>query len=483
MRTHMLMAVAVGFVMQCSMTAPIAARRVAVVQEPTHLGTTLAATFARNLSARVKLAGVRVWHAEDSAADTIGGIKALEADWLYVAMTGAHAERFARGLKETKWSPRALFCDGARDESVLALAPEQLGNCVFVDGPDPELQGRMGEDLIADLERGNGPIDIAAVRAFEGARRILAAVVAAGGTKFKKVWEQLVPEEPKPILGAMGPLLFQRHGGIRLFPFTYWRVRKGEYELWPQGLLPTVGCGPPLGFGRPPPAALNPKGKMGYLTYGEGEKRTIEADMLAIGLSTNGKHPELDKFVRDEVFGRASRIANRLFRREPDGTPIPGWSWGLALTTKNPEQLSRGKVWMALVAEDDKAAGGRAFGGWVQVYSSFLKRTMYEARKLEPPISADDKHLLDGSYRWGEDRANNRRADEIRCLIDGFASAVGLTLSHEYGHLCGCGHDQEHPTSIMNVVAGAGASWEDAVWIPSHQRNVTTALGIEGVTK
>ncbi len=465
-----------------SMIAPVAARRVAVVQEPTELGTTLAAAFARNLSSRISLDGVRVWEAHDDAKDVIAHLEGFEADWLYVAMTGVHAQRFARGLAETGWHPNALFCDAARNESMLALAPEQFEGCVFLDGPDPELQGRMGEDLIADLERAGRPIDVASVRSFEGARRVLAAVAAAGSTKFRKVWEKLVPQERKPIPGVL-PLHFEPHGGIRLFPFAYWRVRKGEFELWPQGLLPTVGCGPPLGFGRPPPAAINPKGKMGYLTYGDGEKRTIEADLLALGLSTNGKLPELDAFVRDEVLARAIRIANRLFRREPDGSPIPGWSWGLGLTFANPEQLSRGKVWMALVAGDDEAAGGRAFGGWVQVYSTFLKRTMYERRKLEPPISAEDKHLLDGSYRWGEDRANNRRADEIRCLIDGFASAVGLTLSHEYGHLCGCGHDTEHPTSIMNVVAGAGASWEDAVWIPSHQRNVTTALGIEGVNK
>ncbi|WP_372594221.1 hypothetical protein, partial [Actinotalea sp.] len=106
-------------------------------------------------------------------------------------------------------------------------------------------------------------------------------------------------------------------------------------------------------------------------------------------------------------------------------------------------------------------------------------RTMYITRKLEPPLTAADLPLLDGTYRWGEDRASNRRADEIRCLIDGFASAVGLTLAHEFGHLCGCGHDTEHPTSIMNVVAGAGASWEEAVWIPTHQKSVTTTLGIE----
>jgi hypothetical protein len=35
----------------------------------------------------------------------------------------------------------------------------------------------------------------------------------------------------------------------------------------------------------------------------------------------------------------------------------------------------------------------------------------------------------------------------------------------------------------MNVVAGAGAPWAEAVWIPAHQKTVTQALGIEGVEK
>jgi hypothetical protein len=115
----------------------------------------------------------------------------------------------------------------------------------------------------------------------------------------------------------------------------------------------------------------------------------------------------------------------------------------------------------------------------VAVYSTFLRRTMYQQHALVPPLSPADAPLLDGSYRWGDDLARNRRADEIRCLVDGFASAVGLTLAHEYGHCCGCDHDVEHPTSIMNVVAGAGAGWEDAVWIPRHQQRITQTLGIE----
>lgn len=259
---------------------------------------------------------------------------------------------------------------------------------------------------------------------------------------------------------------------------------EGRFDPWPEALLPTPGCGPPLGFGRPPPAAVNEKhGRLGWLTWGEAGTRTIEQDLLALGLSTDGAAPDVDGAVRAEILGRAIRIAHRLFRREADGSPIDGWSWGITFSVDPPPpDLPRSRAWTAIVAGDHPAAGGEVIGsGLVAVYSTFLRRTMYESRRLDPPLSVADRALFDGTYRWGEDKTLNFRANHVRCLLDGFASAVGLTLCHEFGHLCGCGHDTESETSIMNVVAGAGAAWAEATWIPAHQRSVTTTLGLEGV--
>ena len=465
------------------MLAPLGARRVAVLQEPTPVGTAMAAAFARNLSSLITLAGIREWRAGEDPTDVIGALKAFEAEWIYVACTGPWARRFVEGLKATQWTPRCLFCESNRDESLLKLGGEHLEEAVFLCGPDPELKGRAGEDLLLALEEDGEPIELMSIRAYEAARRILLAHRAVQSRKARAVWTALDAQNPNA--GVMGEIHFEPHGGIRFFPFTWWHVRKGRFDPMPRGLLPTPGCGPPLGFGHPKPAYINEKkGKVGYLTYGQGEKRTIEQDLLELGLSTGGKDPEIDAFVRGEVLARAIRISNQLFRRESDGTPIPGVSWGIAFSTKKIDDLPRQKTWIATIAGDDPAAGGRAFGGGrVEVYSTFLKRTMYISRKLTPPISSADKVLLDGSYRWGTDRSNNRRADEIRCLIDGFSSAVGLTLSHEFGHLCGCDHDEEHATSIMNVVAGAGATWESAVWIPRHVKNLNLTLGIESEQK
>lgn len=461
--------------------APLAARRLAVVQEPTELGATLAAGVVRNLSAHVTMAGLRVWDRESTEASLMD-LKACEAGCIYVAMNGEPLHHFVRTLAASTWRPKLFFAEGARDESLLAVAGDALDGCVFLGGPDPEMHGRIGEVLLDDLERAGQPMDVVTVRAYEATRMLLTAATVAGATKLKKVWDALAPETPKT--GVLGSLAFEHHGALRAFPFTFWRVQKGAYEEWPQGQLPTPGCGPPLGFGHPRTARLHPKGKLGVMTYGDVDKRTIERDLLAVGLSTGGKDKDLDASIRAEILARAIRIANRLFRREADGTPIAGWSWGMAFTTQAPDKdIKQSRLWLAICAGDHENAGGQAFGNWVAVYTTFLKRTMYESRKLDPVVSAKDRPLLDGTYRWGADRMSNFRADKIRCLMDGFASAMGLTLSHEFGHLCGCGHDTEHPTSIMNVVAGAGASWEDAVWIPRHQRHVTTTLGVEGVLK
>ena len=463
-----------------ALLAPLAARRVAVVHEDTPHGKALATRFARSLSRFVTLVGVQAWDEEAGEADA-RGLAALEVDWIYAAVTGRHAVSFARALEAAGTPRRCLFADGGRGESLLAHAPTALEGSLFLDGPDPELAGRIGESAVEALEQAGVPVDALALRAFEATRRILGAVRTAESSKFSRVRAAL--EAAAGEAGVLGALTTEPHRGIRFFPFTYWVVRGGRAEIWADGLLPTPGCGPPLGFGRPPPAEINEqKGRVGYLTYGEGDKRTIEQDLFEIGLSTNGKDPELDRLVRDEILGRAIRIAHQLFRREPDGTPIPGWSWGMTFTTDKPaDDLPRSRVWLGIVAGDHPAAGGQVIGsGMVAIYSTFLKRTMYVQRKLDPPLAPEDRVLLDGTYRWGEDRTLNFRSNKIRCLIDGFASAVGLTLSHEFGHLCGCGHDTEHPTSIMNVVAGAGASWEEAVWIPSHQRSVTTTLGVEG---
>lgn len=470
-------AVAVGDALR----APLGAASVAVVREPTAGGAELEAALRRNLPSTARDLGSLVLEAGGAAA-VVEELARLKPEWVLVALTGAHLERFARALESAPEVPRCLYLDLSRSEALRLAAPRAFERACLLGGPDPEGQGRAGEALLTLLEKRGQASSEMLVRAAEATRRLLTAARLADGSSLKKLMEALAPERPSQ--GLLGPLAFEPPGTVRFFPLRLWRVRNARFEELPAGQLPTPECGPPLGFARaaalPPP----PRGRLGFLTYGEAPVRTIEADLNELQLSTGGYDPELDQLVKDEILARAMRIAYRLFRREADGTPISGWSWGMVFTTHKPVERSPSAVWIATLAGDDEAAGGRVTGsGSVAIYTTFLKRTMYAQHKLDPPLEAVDKPHLLGRHRWGEDVLADQRGEKIRCLIDGFASAVALTLAHEFGHLCGCGHDVEHPTSIMNVVAGAGASWADAVWIPSHQKNVSLTLGVEGVEK
>lgn len=470
-------AVAVGDALR----APLGAASVAIVREPTALGAELEQALRRNLPSTARDLGTLVL--EPDGEDTLlVALAALAPEWVLVALTGAHLARFVRALEAVPEIPRCLYLDLSRADALRAAAPRAFEQAYLMGGPDPEGEGRAGEALLNLLDQRGQGCSETLVRAAEAARRLWSAARVADGSSLKQLMEALAPQRPSQ--GLLGRLAFEPPGTVRFFPLRLWRVRNARFEELPAGRLPTPECGPPLGFARAAPLTRPARGMLGWLTYGEAPVRSIEADLKELNLVTGGYDPELDQLVKDEILARAIRIAYRLFRREADGTPISGWSWGLTLTTHKPPERSPSEVWVATLAGDDEAAGGRVTGsGTVAVYTTFLKRTMYLQHKLDPPLEAFDKPHLLGRHRWGADVLADQRGEKIRCLIDGFASAVALTLAHEFGHLCGCGHDVEHPTSIMNVVAGAGAAWAEAVWIPTHQKNVTMTLGVEGVEK
>ncbi|MFM8981220.1 MAG: hypothetical protein ACKOSS_12270, partial [Planctomycetia bacterium] len=399
-----------------------------------------------------------------------------------VALQGAALAGFARALHAHAARLPCLYLDLARSQALCAQAPRAFEDALLLGGPDPEGLGRMGEALATALEQAGlaqGEVD---VRAAEAARRLLLCARRAGSRQPRKLLEAWQPGLREQ--GLLGELAFEPAGHVRFFPLRLWRGRAGRLEEVPAGLLPAPGCGPPLGFQAARGAARPPRGRLTWLTWGEGAKRSIEADLKVLGLTTGGYDPELDQLVLDEIVARAIRIAYQLFRREPDGTPIAGWSWGATFTTERPADTSPAQAWVATLAGDDPAAGGMVTGaGTLSVFTTFLVRTMYAQHRLDPPLTAFDKPHLLGRHRWGEDKLHDQRGELVRCLVDGFASAIGLTLAHEMGHLCGCGHDTEHPASVMNVEAGAGAAWADCVWIPAHQKSVTLTLGVEGVEK
>ena len=206
--------------------------------------------------------------------------------------------------------------------------------------------------------------------------------------------------------------------------------------------------------------------------------RTIHEDMLKVGLNTKGYEQDLEERIFDDLLGRTISRLHRAFRRNPDGTSVPGVSYEVSFSTKKWGDDVPGRKLEVIIGGDHPAAGGQAFGNTALIYSTFIQRTMYAKHKLDPPISAVDRPHMVGGYKWDSSLEQNLRNGAVRSLVDGFSQALALTTAHEIGHLCGNGHDQETKRSFMNVVDGDGLEFDWAEWIPKHAKNVEKTFKI-----
>ena len=221
---------------------------------------------------------------------------------------------------------------------------------------------------------------------------------------------------------------------------------------------------------------LDPESRMVLMTWGNEKKRTIEEDVARLGLTTKGYQPDMDDWVKDGLMARAMERLNRIFWRNPDGTPIPGVSFNITFGMELPKGAKGHKVWTTIVAGDDPRAGGRASAPYAFTFSSFLVRTMYLKRRLKQPLHYPDYKYFNGKYKWGSSLEENLRHDNIRSLIEGFSGAIALTTAHECGHLAGLGHDTQTPRSIMNVAEGGGLHPDYAEWVPPHIKTLDRGL-------
>ena len=127
--------------------------------------------------------------------------------------------------------------------------------------------------------------------------------------------------------------------------------------------------------------------------------------------------------------------------------------------------------------DDDASAGGWTVAAPCEIYTSFIRRTIFDKHKLVPPIGPEDQEYLDGSYVFGKDRKKNRRSELIRALINGYAGSMALTTAHEVGHLCGLGHVTGNKTAIMDAAEGAGVHHDEAEFCADHVAKLTKRLG------
>ncbi|MBL8750823.1 MAG: hypothetical protein JNK78_16805 [Planctomycetes bacterium] len=197
----------------------------------------------------------------------------------------------------------------------------------------------------------------------------------------------------------------------------------------------------------------------------DGGFASSEEDLKQLGLSTGGADPLVDHLVREEILARILAIASTKFGRKEDGSGVVGKSLKIVfvkyLAVKDREK-KRLRLWPAYVGGDHPEAGGEAFGTYCRVYSTFIRRTIFQSHALAPAVSTSDLEFLDGTYAFSADYAKDKRSELIRALVNGYAGSMALTLAHEVGHLAGLGHVTDDPVDLMNVNEGAGLDYRDA---------------------
>lgn len=210
---------------------------------------------------------------------------------------------------------------------------------------------------------------------------------------------------------------------------------------------------------------------------------TSADDLVQLGLSTGGADPIVDHLVREEILARVMAIASTKFLRKDDGSGVEGTSLRIAFAVHvTPEERAKKKqrAWPALFGGDDEEAGGRAFGSYCRVYSTFIRRTIFQKHALVPPLTKEDLPYLDGTYVFGTDYALDKRSELIRALINGYAGSMALTLAHEVGHLAGLDHVDDDPAEIMNVNEGAGLDYRDAHFGAPSIASMKERYGVTG---
>lgn len=393
------------------------------------------------------------------------------------------AQRLLDGLAAAGVELPVVLGQGLVTRALPRFVVGEAANTWALDMVQHEDAESLGADaklaLEAALGADGGPVLPNHVRGYRTGMAVREALAAAEDASPKRLVPALRALARK---SAVGKPVFDAWGHMSLVRLVAWRSPKSPRDEPPcrrlrPTELPMQGM-PQIGFHTASRYSWEPDTQYVHVTFGEGAKRTIEKDLELLGLATGGYEADLEKRILDDLLGRAISRLNLLFLRNPDGTSIPGVSFAISFGTEPPDKrIKASKVWTMEIAGDDEVAGGRASGSTAWVFSTYLRRTMYQERALKPPLAAGDRPYLVGTYKWGTAVEQNLRDGALRALVDGYSQAMALTGAHELGHLAGCGHDTASPRSIMNVAEGADLDFDFAEWIPAHVEVLEGRLG------
>jgi hypothetical protein len=431
--------------------------------------------------------GVLGAHANaESAAGTSSG---SGADGILYFGGPAGAERLASACADAKVTAPVLLAQGLATRAVPSFAEGRAASAWALESQYIEdyVDGK-GSPAAADAPRlaevakeTGGRLYAATIRGYRVGRWIADALRRAAESPEKRADKKLrsaLRETAREC--ARGRRVFEDWGHASLARFEGWAAKYMKEPPCTR-VKPTympIAAMPQIGFFSGEKYRWEPGSNYCWLYWGKDEERTIEKDLAALGLDP-GKYEEgFRKQLLDDLLGRTISRLNRLFRRNADGTAIPGVSFNITFgTEKEPKGLKGGHRFEMVLRGDDPVAGGRAHGTTCEVFTTFIRRTMYQERALKPPLAREDLEYVNGTYRWGTKLERNLRSDGIRSLLDGYTQAFGLTGAHECGHMFGCGHDEKSPRSIMNVAEAVGLDFEWAEWIPDHLATIEQRLG------
>ena len=420
---------------------------------------------------------------EGTAAD--GG-----ADGIVYFGGPAGAQRLMAACAAAKVEAPVLLAQGLASRAVPSFADGSASSAWALEPQYFEDYGEgKGSPASADAaaltevaKQTGGHLYAATIRGWRAGRWVTEALRRAPESTEKKPQLKFLSAMRK--LGrekARGKFVFETWGDACLARFEAWRAAKWRDDppctrVRP-GYMPMCGI-PQVGFFRSDRFKWEADSFYVWLHWGSAEERTIEKDLKALGLDPGNYEAGFRAEIIDDLMGRTISRLNRLFLRNADGTTIPGVSYNVTFgTEKEPAGLKNGRRFEMVLRGDSLTSGGVAHGTTCEVFTTFIRRTLYADHTLTPPITAADHAYVNGAYKWNAKLEDNLRSDSIRALCDGYTQGFGLTGAHEAGHMFGLGHDQVTPRSIMNVVEAVGLDFEWAEWIPEHAAVLEARLG------
>ncbi|MSR74625.1 MAG: hypothetical protein EXS14_04025 [Planctomycetes bacterium] len=455
--------------------APFAHHDVLVLQGSDPSDKAEAAAFATRAKALDSLKRVEGPLAMESAAALKKRLRRAAEDGITAVFCAASApDVLAVAEAARECTPALVVLASSRALAVTEKAlvfPEGL---VVMDFAPPTLAVAKELPDAAKLALQSGVSALRALAAFDAVVSVYGAGVVksqeSGGALRPGVWLRSRGSDARRLLHA--PVWLESGTWKALYPFDATRPAPVQ-----------AGYDPVRGFGslsRWSTLRFTPRAgtTAAVFHYGAADNRTIDDDLLRLKLSTGGRLPLLDHLVREKLMARLLSVTAEKYLHESDGAPVPGRSFAISVCSRKPAKMPTKRIWPCSVAGDDPGAGGRAFGSHCEIYSSFIRRTIFEQRELlERPVDALDLAMLTGIHEETGPYVTGTRRDVLYRLIEGFSGSMGLTAAHEIGHLAGLGHDEDDPCGIMNVKEGGGISHNDGHFTPTNEATLDKTLG------